>query len=64
MVGIVKFLDDFIDIMGVVEFVFGFCNSIINIIIIDNNILEFEKIFRVEFFNIEGGGMFFKLIFF
>lgn len=50
--------EDFIDSTGAVEFVSGSRNSTINITIIDNNISELEKTFRVELFNAEGGGSF------
>lgn len=54
--------EDFIDSTGAVEFASGSRNSTINITIIDNNISELEKTFRVELFNAEGGGMLSKSI--
>ena len=49
--------EDFIDSTGAVEFVSGSRNSTINIKIVDNNISELEKTFRVDLFNAENGGM-------
>lgn len=55
--GTAKSPEDFIGSTGAVEFAAGSRNSTINITIIDNNISELEKTFRVELFNAEGGGM-------
>jgi len=55
--GTAKSSEDFIGSTGAVEFAAGSRNSTINITIIDNNISELEKTFRVELFNAEGGGM-------
>ena len=55
--GTAKSPDDFIDSTGAVEFASGSRNSTIDIRIIDNNISELKKTFRVELFNAEGGGM-------
>ena len=54
--------EDFIGTTGAVEFASGARNSTINITIIDNNISELEKTFRVELFNAEGGGTLSKSI--
>ena len=60
--GTAKSPEDFIDSTGAVEFASGSRSSTINITIIDNNISELEKTFRVELFNAEGGGMLSKSI--
>jgi len=60
--GTAKSPEDFIDSTGAVEFASGSRNSTINIKIIDNNISEREKTFRVDLFNAEGGGMLSKSI--
>lgn len=50
--------DDYIDTTGAVEFAPGARNNTIDIRIVDNNISELQKTFRVELFNAEGGGRF------
>lgn len=50
--------DDYIDSTGAVEFAAGSRNSTINITVVDDNISELQKTFRVELFNAEGGGRF------
>lgn len=60
--GTAKSPEDFIDSTGAVEFASGSRNSTINIKIIDDNISEREKTFRVDLFNAEGGGMLSKSI--
>ena len=46
------------------EFAPGSRNSTVNITIIDNNISELEKTFRVELFNAEGGGRSSSILFY
>ena len=53
--------EDYTGSTGAVEFASGSRNSIINITIIDNNIPELSKTFRVELFNPERGGKLFLL---
>ena len=54
--GTAKSPEDFTGSTGAVEFAAGSRNSTINITIIDDNIPELSKTFRVELFNPEGGG--------
>ena len=60
--GTAKSPDDFIDSTGAVEFAPGARSSAVNITIIDNDISELEKTFRVELFNAEGGGRFYNTL--
>ena len=62
--GTAKSPDDYIDTTGAVEFASGSQNSTIDIRIVDNNISELQKTFRVELFNAEGGGRFLNVIFY
>lgn len=54
--GTAKSPEDFTGSTGAVEFASGSRNSSINVTIIDDNIPELSKTFRVELFNPEGGG--------